>query len=96
MNTVHPCLIQIITMATSAYDFSQQEKGRRVVWLLRHTVNDASLTSVETPVLAPSKTTILEGQHFLQTQRGMIEHGQQTPTEHDDSAMHYSNKFAAG
>jgi len=53
--------------AKSNYQFEKP-----FVWLLRRMVNDANLTLVETPLLAPTEVVIPEDQ-LLQMQQDVIE-----------------------
>ena len=64
--------------AKSNYQFEKP-----FVWLLRRMVNDANLTLVETPLLAPSEVAIPEDQ-LAQMQQEVIEAEQQALPDGDD------------
>ena len=64
--------------AKSNYQFEKP-----FVWLLRRMVNDANLTLVETPLLAPSEVAIPEDQ-LQQMQQEVIEAEQQALPDGDD------------
>ena len=64
--------------AKSNYQFEKP-----FVWLLRRMVNDANLTLVETPLLAPSEVAIPEDQ-LAQMQQEVLEAEQQVLPDGDD------------